>query len=128
MSGIALLFLSTMFVMGLTVGVGVYIYYGRLYMRARVLNAEIPLARMFALTANRVSAYRVITAYLDARQAGTDVPLDRFEAHARAGGDPICVSRRLQRAKRDGEHLSPDAAFSECETDGEPAARVPGAA
>ncbi len=111
--GAALVVIAVVVALTVTAAVSTYIYYGRLYMRARVANAEIGFGRMFRMTASGLSAFRVVTAYLNAKQAGYDIPLDRFEAHARNGGDPLAVSRRLESARRAGETKSIDAAFAE---------------
>jgi len=113
MGGAILLVLAVLFAVGLTAAVSLYIYYGRMYMRARTLNADVSMAKLWALTTSGVSAYRVVTAYLNAKQAGYDVALARFEAHARSGGDPLKVSRRLELARRDGGWADVDAAFTE---------------
>ena len=113
MSGPLALLLSTLAVSAVIAGVSAYLYYGRLYVRARVAGAEVGLARMFRMTTSGLSAFRIVTAYLNTRQAGFDAPLDRFEACARAGGDPRQVARRLEAARRRGESLSVDEAFSD---------------
>lgn len=112
MGGVTLAILAIVVALVVTAAVSTYIYYGRLYMRARVANAEVSIARMFRMTTSGISAFRVVTAYLNAKQAGYDVTLDRFEAHARAGGDPQRVSRRLESARRAGEAVTVDAAFA----------------
>jgi uncharacterized protein YqfA (UPF0365 family) len=96
----------------LMAAVSMYIYYGRLYMRSRVAGAEVGFRRMIRMTTSGVSAFRVVTAYLNAKQAGFDVPLERFEEFARAGGDPREVARRLEAARRTGENVTVESAFA----------------
>ena len=95
----------------LVLAISGYIYYGRLYMRSRVVGAEVKFQRMFHMTGTGISAYRVVTAYLNARQSGFDVPLERFEAVARRGDDPRQVSQRLEAARRAGEPVDVEAFF-----------------
>jgi uncharacterized protein YqfA (UPF0365 family) len=112
MSGVVLLLLAGVVVFLVTAAVSIYIYYGRLYMKSRVANADVSFPRMFRMTLSGVSAFRVVTAYLGAKQAGFDVALERFEDYARGGGDPLEVARRMESARRSGEALTPDAAFA----------------
>jgi uncharacterized protein YqfA (UPF0365 family) len=104
--------------------VSLYIYYGRLYMRARVAGAEVSLRRLVRMTASGVSAFKVVTAFLDVRRAGIAVSLDELETHARAGGDPKRVARRLIEARASGDEIRFDAAAADDLRNGRHAART----
>ncbi len=103
MGGLGGLLLAALVAIVLMAAVSTYIYYGRLYMRSRVAGAEVGFRRMFRMTLSGVSAFRVVTAYLNAKQAGLDIPLNRFEEHARAGGDPRQLARRPEPVRRAGD-------------------------
>jgi uncharacterized protein YqfA (UPF0365 family) len=83
--------------------VSFYIYYGRLYMRARVAGAGVSFGRMIRVSASGQSAHRIVTAYIEARRAGIEIALDDLEALAKAGGDPRSAVRRLFEARSHGE-------------------------
>lgn len=83
--------------------VSLYIYYGRLYVRARVSGAPVPFQRMFRMTAAGLSPYRVVSAYIDARVSGLDITLDELEQRAREGTDPREFVRDRAAGPRPGD-------------------------
>lgn len=112
MSGNAVAFAVLLAVLIATaVAVSLYIYYGRLIMRSRVVGAPVDFRRMLSMTSSGVDAYGVVSAYLDARRAGVDVSLDRLEQLARNQGNVKTVVKRLIGAKAAGQTLSFDEAL-----------------
>lgn len=85
-SGAAFLLIVLAALIAITVGVSVYIYYGRLFMRTRLLGVPVPLKRIIGLSFKRLNAYAIVTAYADAHLAGVDIPFDALEQHALDGG------------------------------------------
>lgn len=93
------------------VAVSLYIYYGRLIMRSRMVGAPVDFRRMLRMTMSGLDAYRIVNAYLDARRAGIDVSLDRLEQMARERENVKAVVKRLIGAKVAGQTLSLDDAL-----------------
>lgn len=97
--------LAAAFVAGI-VGVSLYIYYGRLYLRTRLAGAPVPLLRIVRLSLKGVDAYKVVGAYVDAKLAGIDAPLDVLEGHALARGNVRKVVNAVVAAKQAGLGLT----------------------
>ncbi len=89
----------------IVVAVSLYIYYGRLFLRTRLVGAPVPLARIIRLSFKGLNAYALVTAYADAHLAGVDIPFDIVEEHALAGGDVRRVVDALIAAHNAGIEL-----------------------
>jgi uncharacterized protein YqfA (UPF0365 family) len=87
-------------------GVALYIYYGRLIMRSRVVGAPVSFKKMVRMTLRGLDANAVVIAYLDAHTAGVSVTLERLEAVASEQGDPRAAVKELIAAKAAGTHAS----------------------
>ncbi len=87
-------------------GVALYIYYGRLIMRSRVVGAPVSFKKMMRMTLQGLDANAVVIAYLNAHSAGIQVTLERLEAVAREQGDPRTAVKGLIAAKAAGTHAS----------------------
>lgn len=101
MSGNAVAFLCLVTVLLATAaGVVLYIYYGRLIMRSRVVGIPLEWRRLVHMTRSGINAYDVATAYLDLRRAGVDVSLDALETYARTHRDILTQSRHLLESRK----------------------------
>ena len=105
-SALILFFFAAAIVVTMVVGCSAYVYYGRIWFRAKVKGVPVPLERMVRMTFRGVSAFKVVNAYVDARLAGLDLGLDDLEAHDRARGDVRNMVRRMIAAKDEGLELS----------------------
>ena len=103
--------LAIAFVTGvlLVAAVSFYIYYGRLYMRARVAGGEISFGQMLRMTTSGLSAYKIVTAFLEARRAGVNASIADFERFAVDGKDPLREAVRLAEEQKRGAEESDDA-------------------
>ncbi len=88
------------------VGCSAYLYFGRIWFRAKVKGIPVPLERMVRMTFRGVSAFKVVNAYVDAKLAGLDIALDDLEAHDRARGNVRKIVRGMIAAKNEGLELS----------------------
>lgn len=89
-----------------------YVYYGRLWFRSRLKGCPVPLGRMIKMTFRGISAFDVVTAYMNAHLAQIEVELDDLEEHAGDKGRAREVIKRIIAARKAGTPLS----FSEART------------
>lgn len=99
----------------LTAGVGAiavvviataYLYYVRIWFRAYTVGTPVSFMRLFALTARRLSAYKLIAAYARAKEEGIAISLDELESEYSAGGDPRQIVQRIMDAHRQGRTMT----------------------
>lgn len=83
-----------------------YLYYVRIWFRAYTVGTPVQFSRLFGLTARRLSAYKLISAYARATEAGIDISLDALEAEYSAGNDPSQIVHTLMEAHRQGRSMS----------------------
>ena len=105
-TALIMFFIAAAIVVTMVVGCSAYLYYGRIWFRAKVKGFPVPLGRMVSMTFRGVSAFRVINAYVDARLAGFDVALEDLESHERARGRVRRVVRGMIAAREEGLELS----------------------
>lgn len=105
-SGLLMLLVLGVVAVGILVWCCAYFYYGRLWFRTRVRGCPVPLDRMLRMTFRRISAFDVITAYIDAHLGGLEVALDDLEAHAGNKGSARKVVRGMISAREAGTPLS----------------------
>ena len=76
-------------------GVALYIYYGRLIMRSKVVGAPVGFKQMVQMTLSGLDAQSLVIAYLDAHKAGVHVTLEELETIVRKKGDPRAAVKKL---------------------------------
>ncbi len=105
-SAFILFFLAAAIVGTMIVGCSAYLYYGRIWFRAKVRGAPVPLERMVQMTFRGASAFKVVNAYVDATLAGLDIGLDEIESLDRARGRVRNVVRAMIAARQAGSEVS----------------------
>ncbi len=105
-SALILFFLAAAVVVTMIVGCSAYLYYGRIWFRAKVKGFPVPLGRLVQMTFRRASAFKVVNAYVDAKLAGLDLGLDELESLDRARGRVRRVVRAMIAAKEAGSEVS----------------------
>lgn len=105
-SALTLLFMAAAIVVAMIVGCSAYLYYGRIWFRAKVRGCPVPLERMVQMTFRRASAFKVVNAYVDAKTAGLDIELEELELRDRARDNVRQIVRGMVAAKNEGLELS----------------------
>ena len=91
-----------------------YNYFFRLYVRAQIAGAPVPLFQIIGFTLRRANARAIVDAHLSAYKAGIDTEPEALAAHQRAGGNVRRVIATLVEGKEHGGTVTFDEA---CEQD-----------
>ena len=83
-----------------------YNYYFRIWWKTNQAGAPIPFTQLLAMTARRIDARRVSSAYIQARKRGIAVTIDQLAAHAQAGGNVNRVVAMLEESQELGGDLT----------------------
>ena len=105
-TALMMFFLAAAVVATMIVGCSAYVYYGRIWFRAKVKGFPVPPVRLVRMTFRGTSAFNVVNAYVDAKLAGLDVGLDELESLDRARGRVRRVVRAMIAAKEAGSEVS----------------------
>lgn len=111
-SGLVMLLILALGLMAMIVWSCAYVYYGRLWFRSRLKGCPVSLGRMMRMTFRGISAFDVVTAYMNAHLAQIEVELDDLEAHAGEKGRSRDVVKAMIAARQTGSSVS----FSEART------------
>ena len=105
-TALILFFLAATVVVAIILGCSAYLYYGRIWFRAKVKGHPVPLGQLVRMTFQGVSAFSVVNAYVDAKLAGLDVGLDELQSLDRARGRVRKVVRAMIAAREAGTEVS----------------------
>ncbi len=96
---VALLVLALVaFVLGVTA----YFYYFRLWFRAQLASAYVPIQALVRMTLRKQNPHAIVDSYIVAVEAGLDLTLNDIEEYYRAGEDvPAAVRARIAAKKAD---------------------------
>lgn len=81
------------------------IYPIKVWWRALISDAYIPLNKLLAMKMRKVNLNNVVVAYITSRKAGIDLKVDDLETHVLAGGDIDKVIKAMISAKSAGINL-----------------------
>lgn len=107
-SGLTIVAMALGVCVALVFGCVAYLYYGRLWFKAQVAKAPVPILRMVRMTFSGASAHRVVMGHIEARGGGLDVTLDELETFARGDGDALRAVREIVEAAGRGERMTLD--------------------
>lgn len=95
-------------------GVTAYFYYFRLWFRAQLSSASVPLRALVGMTLRKANPRVIVDSYIAAVEAGLDLTLNDIEEYFRGGEDvQEAVQTRIAAKEADGKRASQNAGDAE---------------
>lgn len=83
-----------------------YMYYGRIWFRAYSAGVPVPFLQLLNYTRRGLSPFKIVSAYVRAKEGGVLVSLAELEAGQAQGVDIRRIVQRMVDAKREGRPLN----------------------